>query len=49
MQQLSQVFAAPSLGTAAIVEEIEAEKRGIRCAVYCKLLKLTLVKPTEES
>ena len=24
-----------------IVEEIEAKKRGIRCAVYSKLLKLT--------
>ena len=26
-----------------IVEEIEAKKRGIRCAVYSKLLKLTLM------
>ena len=24
-----------------IVKEFEAKKRGIRCAVYCKLLKLT--------
>ena len=24
-----------------IVEEFEAKKRGIRCSVYCKLLKLT--------
>ena len=27
-----------------IVEEIEAKKRGIRCAVYIKLLKLTSIK-----
>ena len=26
-----------------IVEEIEAKKRGIRCAVYIKLLKLTAI------
>ena len=26
-----------------IVEEFEAKKREIRCAVYCKLLKLTLL------
>ena len=27
-----------------IVEEFEAKKRGIRCAVCCKLLKLTKTK-----
>ena len=24
-----------------IAKEFEAKKRGIRCAIYCKLLKLT--------
>ena len=27
-----------------IVEEFEAKKRGVCCAVCCKLLKLTIIK-----
>ena len=30
-----------------IVEEIKAKKRGIRCAVYIKLLKLTQARRTQ--
>ena len=33
------------LNSFPIVEEFEAKRRGIRCAVYFKLLKLTVILP----